>query len=135
MEGGFENCFFLLVVCCTQVLKAKQGASQQYGSQAERDAHLKKHIKQLKQAAAGQQDQLKTLQEQQQQLGSALNDLASVSATCAHTVCRFVFLCGSRVRCLCACIHEHRFRHHRRLLPARSFQVFCDMLSRTGELV
>lgn len=74
--------------CCTQVLKAKQGASQQYNSQAERDAHLKKHIKQLKQAATGQQDQLQSLQQQEQQLGNALNDLASVSAACAaHTAC------------------------------------------------
>lgn len=63
-----------------QVLKAKQGSSQQYSSQAERDAHLKKHIKQLKQAAAGQEDQLQSLRSQEEELGTALNDLASVSS-------------------------------------------------------
>jgi DNA repair exonuclease SbcCD ATPase subunit len=62
-----------------QVLKAKQGSSQQYSSQAERDTHLKKHIKQLKQAAAGQEDQLQSLRSQEEELGTALNDLASVS--------------------------------------------------------
>jgi DNA repair exonuclease SbcCD ATPase subunit len=61
------------------VLKAKQGSSQQYSSQAERDAHLKKHIKQLKQAATGQEDQLQSLRSQEEELGTALNDLASVS--------------------------------------------------------
>lgn len=65
--------------CCPQVLKAKQGSAQHYSSQAERDAHLKKHIKQLKQAAAGSQDELQALQRQEQELGTALNDLASVS--------------------------------------------------------
>lgn len=71
------------VCCCArwivQVLKAKQGSSQQYSSQAERDTHLKKHIKQLKQAAAGQQEQLQTLKQQEEELGTALTDLASVS--------------------------------------------------------
>jgi hypothetical protein len=62
-----------------QVLKAKQGSSQQYSSQAERDTHLKKHIKQLKQAATGQEDQLQSLRSQEEELGTALNDLASVS--------------------------------------------------------
>lgn len=60
-------------------MKAKQGSAQQYSSQAERDSHLKKHIKSLRQAAAGQQDQIKSLQQQEEELGSALNDLASVS--------------------------------------------------------
>lgn len=63
-----------------QVLKAKQGSSQQYSSQAERDTHLKKHIKQLKQAALGQEEQLQSLRTQEEDLGTALNDLASVSA-------------------------------------------------------
>lgn len=65
--------------CYVQVLKAKQGSSQQYSSQAERDARLKKHIKQFKQAATGQEDQLQSLQSQEEELGTALNDLASVS--------------------------------------------------------
>lgn len=69
------------------MLKAKQGSAQQYSSQAERDAHLKKHIKQLNQAAAGQQEQLNSLQQQEEELGSALNDLASVSPGPAAGCC------------------------------------------------
>lgn len=70
--------------CWLQVLKAKQGSSQQYSSQAERDAHLKKHIKQLNQAATGQKEQINSLRQQQEEMGSALNDLASVSAGCCQ---------------------------------------------------
>jgi hypothetical protein len=113
---------------CTQVLKAKQGASQQYGSQAERDAHLKKHTKQLKQAAAGQQDQLQSLQQQEQQLGNALNDLASVSTACAwHTLCVFN---GSVFAGLVAMPWRPWCLQRGSVLPAREFQYPLCILSR-----
>jgi hypothetical protein len=71
----------VVLLLCPQVLKAKQGSSQQYSSQAERDTHLKKHIQKLKQAVAGQQDTLQSLRNQEEELGTALNDLASVRDT------------------------------------------------------
>jgi hypothetical protein len=61
------------------VLKAKQGGSAQFGSQAERDAHYKKHIKQLRAAAADQTEALAQLTQQEAELNSSLNDLAAVS--------------------------------------------------------
>jgi uncharacterized coiled-coil protein SlyX len=64
-----------------QVLSAKQGRSSQFASQEERDAHLRQTISRLKQAAAGQQEQLQQLQQQEAELSSALNDMSSVGCT------------------------------------------------------
>jgi hypothetical protein len=61
------------------VLSAKQGRSSQFSSQEERDAHLHHTISRLKQAAAGQQELLQQLQQQEAELSSALNDMSSVS--------------------------------------------------------
>jgi hypothetical protein len=63
----------------SQVLSAKQGRSSQFASQDERDAHLRQTISRLKQAAAGQQELLQQLQQQEAELSSALNDMSSVS--------------------------------------------------------
>ncbi|WIA11815.1 hypothetical protein OEZ85_011905 [Tetradesmus obliquus] len=60
-----------------QVLSAKQGRSSQFASQEERDKHLRSTISRLKQAAAGQQEQLQQLQQQEAELSSALNDMSS----------------------------------------------------------
>jgi hypothetical protein len=63
----------------TQVLTSKQGGSQQFASQAERDGHLKQHITSLKQAAGGLNETLSQLQQQEEELNSSLNDMAAVS--------------------------------------------------------
>lgn len=64
-----------------QALSAKQGRSSQFRSQDERDAHLKQTITRLKQAAAGQQELLKQLQQQESDISNSLNDMAAVSCS------------------------------------------------------
>lgn len=61
-----------------KVLIAKQGRSSQFSSQAERDSHLKKTLASLRKAVAAQQDQLRALQQQEQDLNNALNEAATV---------------------------------------------------------
>jgi hypothetical protein len=60
------------------MLSSKQGRSSQFASQEERDAHLRQTISRLKKAAAGQEQQLQQLQQQEAELSSALNDMSSV---------------------------------------------------------
>ena len=61
-----------------KVLIAKQGRSSQFSSQAERDSHLKKTLASLRKAVAAQQEQLRALQQQEQDLNNALNEAATV---------------------------------------------------------
>ena len=68
------------------MLSAKQGRSSQFRSQAERDAHLKQTIARLKQAAAGQQEQVQQLQQQEADISSSLNDMAAVRISCTGWV-------------------------------------------------
>lgn len=103
-----------------KVLIAKQGRSSQFSSQAERDTHLKKTLASLRKAVAAQQEQMRTLQQQEQDLNNALNEAATVcgvaklivfSMLCAVCFCLLQQMCSTlgfaRLNCCTAVLTAH----------------------------